>query len=109
MHRHATSHFCFCLLSVYALLPLDAIASCVYRVVKQASTPPPLKYKPSPIGLIWFLKDFLGALACFGITITNLLATNYVQVCTTKYIFWLGKNKFVRIWPGLVIAGLFFK
>jgi hypothetical protein len=65
MHRHATSHFCFCLLSVYALLPLDAIASCVYRVVKQASTPPP----PPQIQAVPYWADlvFKGLFRCFSL------------------------------------------
>jgi hypothetical protein len=65
----------------------------------------PLKYKSVPIVPICLIKKFIGAAACYGLLITNLLATNYVQVCTTKYIFWLGKNKFDRTTAILVSAG----
>jgi hypothetical protein len=89
------------LFSINSLICLWLLSYIAYN---QTITPP-LKYKHTPIGPIWFLKDFMDAVVCYGLSITNLLATNYVQACTTKYIFWLGKNKVDRTNAILVSAG----
>jgi hypothetical protein len=43
------------------------------------------------------LSNCLFGMAAYGRTIVCLIAGQYVQACTTKYIFWLGKNKFINL------------
>jgi hypothetical protein len=41
-------------------------------------------------------SNCLFMMVAIGQKIVCLIAGQYVQLCTTKHIFWLGKNKFVR-------------
>jgi hypothetical protein len=74
-----------------------------YRIVIQYITPPRNKLAASrPFRA---LSNCLFGMAAYGRTIVCLIAGQYVQACTTKYIFKIGKNRFDRITAILVSAG----
>jgi hypothetical protein len=93
MHKHATCHFSFCLLTACAMQPVNNLALAAYLFVLQAFTPPPLFPQPYRHSQTWLNYLWYNA-AYHGLYDEELFYRQYVPCCTTKYIFWLGKNKF---------------
>jgi hypothetical protein len=86
------------------LLVLASIVDWLYKIVLQAFTPLPLFLQPYRHSQTWLNYLWYNA-AYHGLYDEELFSRQYVHCCTTKYIFWLGKNKFDRTTAILAGAG----
>jgi hypothetical protein len=80
--------------NLFACLVVCMIKS-LYNSDIQVITPPLINYMQK--WLTSLIPQFVGC--THDHTHTLLLRKQFVRCCTTKYIFWLGKNKFDRLRP----------